>query len=257
MKVVNNISDIQTIYINLDDSGKLSKNENVCVYGGIVFFDKIEKDKFITQYRSIVNDIKCRYCNIKKKENCNKDCPELKSSNLMPKDRRRIINYIKKYYTFGCIIDNRQIYDWIMCDKASKGRYLDYALKRLIKEVIKNLINNSKINPNLPVKLIINIDEQTTKSNGYYDLKEGIKEELVHGVYNFNYNTKYTPILFNSLQIKLTYQHSYNSYVVQAADLIAGTIRHKFIDNSDNVIKLMNELSIIDLKLFLPNQYYK
>ena len=34
-------------------------------------------------------------------------------------------------------------------------------------------------------------------------------------------------------------------------------VANNVIDNSDNVIKLMNELSIIDLKLFLPNQYYK
>ena len=47
----------QEIYINLDDSGKLTSKENVSVYGGLVFFSKKEKDKFITQYRSIVKDI--------------------------------------------------------------------------------------------------------------------------------------------------------------------------------------------------------
>ena len=47
----------QEIYINLDDSGKLTSKENVSVYGGFVFFSKKEKDKFITQYRSIVKDI--------------------------------------------------------------------------------------------------------------------------------------------------------------------------------------------------------
>ena len=248
----NTLIKTQTIYINLDDSGKLSKKENVCVYGGIVFLSKEEKDKFITQYRSIVNDTKCRYCKQDKNNNCDNKCPELKSSNLKPQHKRRIMNYIKKYYTIGCIIENHQIFDYIMNETASKGRYLDYALRRLIKSVIKDLIKNKKINPNLPVKLIINIDEQSTKSNGYYDLKEGIKEELLHGIYNFNYNTKYNPILFNSLEIKLTYQHSDRSYVVQAADLIAGTIRHKFIDNNINRTRLMNELSIIDFKLFLP-----
>ena len=47
----------QEIYINLDDSGKLTSKEFVSVYGGLVFFSKKEKDKFITQYRSIVKDI--------------------------------------------------------------------------------------------------------------------------------------------------------------------------------------------------------
>ena len=53
---------MQEIYINLDDSGKLTKKELLSVYGGIVFLSKKEKDKFITQYRSILNDIKCKYC---------------------------------------------------------------------------------------------------------------------------------------------------------------------------------------------------
>jgi len=40
---------MQEIYINLDDSGKLTKKEKVSVYAGIVFLSKQEKDKFITQ----------------------------------------------------------------------------------------------------------------------------------------------------------------------------------------------------------------
>ena len=36
---------MQEIYINLDDSGKLTKKELISVYGGIVFLSKKEKDK--------------------------------------------------------------------------------------------------------------------------------------------------------------------------------------------------------------------
>ena len=51
----------QEIYINMDDSGKLSTHEQVCVYGGLIFLSKKDKDKFITQYRSIIKDIRCKY----------------------------------------------------------------------------------------------------------------------------------------------------------------------------------------------------
>lgn len=47
----------QEIYINLDDSGKLTSKEHVSVYVGLVLLSKKGKDKFITQYRSIVKDI--------------------------------------------------------------------------------------------------------------------------------------------------------------------------------------------------------
>lgn len=69
--------ELQEIYINLDDSGKLTTNEEISVYGGLVFLSKKEKDKFITQYRSIINEIKCDYC-LSKKEKCLKKCPEKK-----------------------------------------------------------------------------------------------------------------------------------------------------------------------------------
>ena len=81
---------MQEIYINLDDSGKLTKKELLSVYGGIVFLSKKEKDKFITQYRSIINDIKCKYC--KNKSTCNKKCPEIKNTNIKNSD----IDYLCK-----------------------------------------------------------------------------------------------------------------------------------------------------------------
>ena len=52
----------QEVYINLDDSGKLTSKEHICVYGGVVFLSKCEKDKFITQYKGIVESLKCKYC---------------------------------------------------------------------------------------------------------------------------------------------------------------------------------------------------
>lgn len=88
--------ELQVIYINIDDSGKLVDKEKVSIYAGLVFTSKQEKDKFITQYKSIVQDIKCKYC----KEDIstctsNKDCPELKHNMLKPKHNRQLMNYVK------------------------------------------------------------------------------------------------------------------------------------------------------------------
>ena len=98
----------QEIYINLDDSGKLTSKEHISVYAGVVFLSKSQKDKFITQYRSILNDIKCKYCN--NKEKCNNVCPEIKNTNIKKSDKRRIINYIKKYYVIALIVKNDNVY---------------------------------------------------------------------------------------------------------------------------------------------------
>jgi len=241
------MDELQEIYINLDDSGKLTTNEKISVYGGLVFLSKKEKDKFITQYRSIINNIKCDYC---KSEECDHICPEIKNTNIKIKDKRRVMNYIKKYYVVGLVIKNDMVYDYIMESKAARGRYVDYAIRRMIKEMIKSLIKSNSINPYKPIRLIINIDQQSTKSNGYYNLKEGLMEELKHGIMNYNYSTKINPIVFSDLEIRVTYQESSRSYVVQAADLLAGTIRKTALKN---IKKIHEELDkFVDFKIILP-----
>lgn len=244
--------DYQTVYINIDDSGKMSTKEKIAVYGGIVFLNKKEKDKFITQYKSIINEIKCKYCVFENDYCDNSCCPELKHSNLKNNHIRRIINYIKKYMVVACVINNGKIYSHIINDKAAKGRYSDYALRRTIKGIILNLIKNGRINPLEPLKIILNIDEQSTKTNGYYNLKDGLMEELKYGIINFNYSKKHEPVIFGALDIELSYQKSDKSYVVQAADLVAGTVRKKVLQLYDNPTELYKNLEFVDYKIFLP-----
>ena len=237
----------QEIYINLDDSGKLTPKEVLSTYGGLVFLSKHEKDKFITQYRSIINDIKCKYCIAK--DNCNNKCPEIKNTNIKNSDKRRIMNYIKKYYLIALVIENNQVYDHIKLNKAAKGRFIDYSLRRLIKEIIKTLIKCNTINKNKSLRIVINIDQQSTKNNGYYNLHDGLIEELKYGIVNYNYANNITPIIFADLEIKISYQDSGKSYVIQAADLLAGTIRKQSIKAQENIYqeltKFVNYLIIL------------
>lgn len=243
----------QTIYINIDDSGKLVDSEKVSIYAGLVFTSKKDKDKFITQYRSITNNIKCNYC----KQNIstcssNKSCPELKHNMLKPKHNRQLMNYIKKYSILCCIINNDKVYPNIKENTASRGRFLDYSLKLLIKQTIKGLIKEDRINPNLPIKLIVNIDEQTTKTNGYYNLRDGIIEELKYGIYNYNYGIYNTPIINSNLEVNICYQKSEKSYLIQAADLTAGTIRRLYLNNIDNILDFCKKIDFVNYRIFLP-----
>jgi len=239
--------DVQEVYINLDDSGKLTIKEHISVYGGIVFLSKEEKDKFITQYRAIINQIKCSYC--QNKDSCLNICPEIKNTNIKSGDKRRIMNYIKKYFVVALVIKNNNVYNHIKKSKSAKGRFLDYSLRRLIKEVVKELIKCKSIDANKPVRLIINIDEQSTKSNGYYNLRDGLLEELKYGIVNYNYGAQINPIIFSDLEIKVSFQNSGKSYVVQAADLLAGTIRQKTLENQ-NINEALSKF--VDFKIILP-----
>lgn len=236
----------QEIFINLDDSGKLTTKEKISVYGGLVFLSKKEKDKFITQYRSIIDSIKCNYCS-NNKDICDRKCPEIKNTNIKSSDKRRIMNYIKKYYVVALVIKNDKVYDHIKNNKAAKGRFTDYAIRRMIKEIIKSLIECNSVDPNKPIRLIINIDQQSTKSNGYYNLQDGLMEELKYGIVNYNYSNIINPIVYSDLEIKVYYQDSGKSYVVQAADLLAGTIRRTVINRQNEYLK-----KFVDFKIILP-----
>lgn len=244
---------LQTIYINIDDSGKLVEGERVSIYAGIVFTSKKEKDKFITQYKSIVQDIKCKYCT-EEISTCasNKSCPELKHNMLKPKHIRQLMNHIKKFSILCCIINNDSIYSNIKNDTASRGRFLDYALKLLVKQTVKGLIRDNYIDSSKPLNLILNIDEQTTKTNGYYNLKDGITEELRYGIYNYNYSVKHEPILNSDLILNLNYIKSEKSYLIQASDLIAGTIRRTYLTNIDNLFEFSKKINFANYRLFLP-----
>lgn len=243
----------QTIYINIDDSGKLVNTQRVSIYAGLVFTSKKEKDKFITQYRSIVQDIKCKYCKEDiLKCNSNKACPELKHNMLKAKHKRQLMNYIKKYSILCCIINNDKVYQNIKENTASRGRFLDYSLKLLVKQTIKGLIKEKRIDPNLPIKLIINIDEQTTKTNGYYNLKDGIIEELKYGIFNYNYGYYNTPIINSDLDVSVCYQKSEKSYLIQASDLVAGSVRKLYLNNINNFLEFSKRTEFINYKIILP-----
>lgn len=182
----------------MDDSGKLTKKERYSLFAGVIFLSSEEKMEFSNKYRNIMNSIKCDYCNENKP--CSKNCVEVKSYTIKKSDRRRIMNLCKKYKIFALIINNDTIYDSIMESKASKGRYTDFTQRLTIKLIIKQLIKEGLIDPNINLKLIINIDQQSTKSNGYYSLKDGIYEELKHGISNYNYGIHRKPILHRKLE---------------------------------------------------------
>lgn len=247
---MNNIK--QKLYIYMDDSGKLNRNENSCVFGGLFFYSSNEINNFINQYRSIIKKIKCNYCSCDK-DNCDKKCLEIKGTTKLSKAHRRwIYNLNKRYNNFGVFIDNNKIYSNIINDKSARGRFLDYAQKRIIKEILLYSIGIGKINPDRELELFIKIDQADTKSNGYYNLKEGIYEELVNGIINFDYSMVREPILKNKLNIEVVHYNSKYNYGIQAADMVANYLHRQFELKLNNNVNIDDEISFIEVKLYLP-----
>lgn len=261
---------IQSIYINMDDSGVLINNRDdnkVFVYGGIFFLSLREQEDFVRQYKLQVNRIKRKYCkdfkndtllsddfcNAHNQNNCKYKCPELKSSLLEAKHRRWLLNLIKKYDTSVAIVENNKLDEHIFDNVASKGRFKDYTIKRLVKEILKDLIKKKSINPNIETHIFLNLDEQPTLNNGYYDLETSIKEELKYGIYNYDYTTKFNPILKN-VKIKVKFRNSYHHFPVQAADLIVGEVRRAYIEyiTNDNFEQYRGRTNFVNTIVNLP-----
>lgn len=225
----------QLLYVSLDDSGKLNKKEKYLVYAGLFFTNKKELERFKAVYKSIRNNIA--------KKDIYQNIDELKGHTLESKDRLRLLRYIYKFNTAGLIVDNSQITKKdILISKNTKGRYRDYVIKLLIKDIIIHLIKEGKLNPHKKLTLIINMDQESSKTNGKYKLDEGIYEELIKGIINYNYGFTSIPILFNELTIKIYSQNSKDSIIIQASDLIANNIWRNMIKTGEincgiNVLK--------------------
>lgn len=261
---------VQTIYINMDDSGRLIKGEPdelVFVYGGVFFLSLNQQENFSRQYKALVDLIKPKYCKDYKKDdtldnsfcithnyqNCKYNCPELKSNMLRPQHRRRLLNFIKKYDTSVAVVSNYRVNDYIFDSKASKGRFKDYIIKREVKRIVENLISQNRINSKQPLKLVLNLDEQSTVSNGYYDLESSIKEELQFGIMNYDYGISFPPIL-SSVTVKVKYKNSYYNYPVQAADLLVGDVRHayyNYLQNND-FESYRKRTNFLNTSIYLP-----
>lgn len=240
------------IFILMDDSGKLTKKENSCIYGGLFFYSSKEYMNFINKYKSVITSLKCRYCK-QEKEMCNKNCIEIKgTSKIKPEHKRQIFNLIKKENNYGVFIKNKKVFEPIMQNKASRGRFCDYAQKRIIKEIVLYSINNNLINPNKPLKLIIKIDECKTKSNGYYNLRNSIYEELVNGVINFDYSKIHKPLLNNELIVDANNYNSKYHYGIQSADIMANYLHREYEQFLTTGKNIDATIGIIEVKLFLP-----
>lgn len=149
---------------------------------------------------------------------------ELKAAGLESKYKRSLYNCVKLFNSLSATVKLSDVNESIMTNKLSIHRYKDYALKRMIKSKLETLIASGKIDADKPVSLRVYIDQQHTSTNGYYKLSDSIREELIHGIRNFDYGMFYPPILFADFKINIKFCDSSRDYLVQASDILANRL---------------------------------
>ena len=239
------------IYYAIDDSGKIDDQYAYSVYAGLLFLDNCARSGFIAKYKSRISGIKCKYCP-KDKAFCDHDCPEVKSFILRPNDRRMLINMIKKEYCFVAIADKNHITHLNLKNKKTKRRFLDYSVKMVVKATLKELMKLKVISPDDDLCLNINIDNENRGTDGIYDLQNSIQVELSQGMYHNGYF--FSPIISGNLVVNVKYCDSKEHFDVQAADVLAGTLRrflihsHTFQEALGKINQIANVVEIVPKK---------
>lgn len=207
----------QEVFIYLDDSGVLHNNANgqYFVYAGYIFLSKKEKDYALVKYRAASKKI-------------NAGDGELKAFGTSGKNKRFLLSNMQKFESFSCVVDKNRVYSQIMGNKKSIHRYKDYCIKRVTKAKLSDLINRKLIDPNSPIILRYFIDNQPTSTDGIYNLRESIKEELSAGIANFDYGVFHKPLFNNKVIVETKFCDSSKSYLIQASDILANCIYTKY-----------------------------
>lgn len=206
----------QEVIFFFDDSGVLHKNElsGYFVYAGYVFTNRNELDSAKRKYIHANKMLKNALC----------VSTELKVSNLVPKHKRSLYNSVKDYRSVAAVVEISRLYDYVIENKKSICRYKDYILKRCIKNELELMITDGILSKNEDITISIYIDEQLTATNGYYDLRDSIKEELKHGIINFNYGISYPNVFDANVEVIIHYCDSSTNYMIQASDILANRI---------------------------------
>lgn len=226
----------QSVYFFFDDSGVLSQHEKtkIFVYAGYVFLSSEEKEVAKRKYMNANRAIRTQYPGLE----------ELKACFLKPKHKRALLKSVEEYDSVSAVVEISKLYSHILNDKKSICRYKDYVLKRIIKKKLQILIFDGKIKRDEDINIHVNVDEQLTATNGYYDLKSSIFEELRYGIANWDYGTRHQNVFEKNVTVDLRYCESKNNYLIQASDILANRIWASYATGNKELRNIGNHVRL-------------
>lgn len=226
----------QEVIFFFDDSGVLHKNEpsGYFVYAGYVFTDRntleIAKRKYMHANKILKRALK--------------RTDELKTANLSPVHKRSLFNSVRQYDSVDVVVDISRVYDHILANKKAICRYKDYTLKRCVKNKVKSLITDGLISKDEEIVISIYIDEQLTATDGYYDLRDSIKEELQYGIVNFDYGIRHPHLFEADVIVNIKYCNSSRNYMIQASDILANRIWTSYRSQNRKLRQIDNHMTL-------------
>lgn len=205
------------LYIYSDESGVFDyTHEKYYVFGGVIFLDKEQKD---TQSRLYCNAEKSIYLSTGLSKNV-----ELKAARLENKYKAKLYRSLNNCYKFGVVVEQNRVHKQIFSNKKSKQRYLDYVYKIAVKYALQQMMILGAFHVDQINDIIFYTDEHTTATNGRYELREALLQELKYGTFNFSTQYHYKPLFPHMNDVKLSYCDSAKTTLVRAADIVANRL---------------------------------
>lgn len=207
------------IYVYSDESGVFDKVHNkVFIFAGIIILEKTNHEEWARRYSNAERTLRT-------KKKVNKQY-ELKASNLNNKEKSKLFRSLNNCYKFAVVIDQEKVLDRIFKSKKDKQRYLDYAYKIAVKRAFQKMVEQHIIIPEEVEHIFFRVDEHTTATNGCYELREGLEQELKSGTYNYNYNVFHAPVFSNVKSVNVEFCNSSSKLLIRAADIVANKVYH-------------------------------
>lgn len=203
------------IYVYSDESGVLDKVHNdYYVFGGLLFTSESERDSQSRQFIAAER-------NVRTSEGI-PSSDEVKACNIRPKSKNKLYRSVANCERFGVVINQKKLNnDALFSNKKTKQRYLDWAYKMAIKKKFEKMIADGILNPDDVESISFLVDEHSTATNGWYELRESLEKEFKIGMWNFDYMTFHKPLFPNIKSVNLQYCNSSKKTLVRAADIIA------------------------------------
>lgn len=203
------------LYVYSDESGVFDKAHNdIFVFGGLVLIGREEKERCTRKYSRAERTLAGSYPN----------GIELKATTISNTDKGKLFRSLNSFYKFSTVVHQKDVLDSVFGDKKTKQRYLDFAFKRGLKNALENMAALGIINLYDLERLFVCVDEHTTATNGVYELRETIEQELRYGIHNLNYDKFFPPICPNLIEVRLDYCNSATTRLIRSADIIANRI---------------------------------
>lgn len=216
------------LFVYSDESGVFDKVHNdFFVFGGLIILGQESKEGWSRKYSAAEKAIRNKI-----------SCPtkqELKACKIGNKEKNKLYRSLNNCYKFGVVIKQENVMDRIFVSKKDKQRYLDYAYKISIKKALSKMIQDGIINSTEVDNLYFYVDEHTTATNGRYELREGLEQELKNGTFNYTYQCYYPPIIPTIKSLHLQYCNSKSNILIRASDIVANNIYFNAITNSQGI----------------------